>query len=114
MKTEDLQTKDDVPERTQEETSEVKKYAFVSKRALEADHIGYCYREYPEITLDSGWRFLYGDEDEEYLDNPTNSETVYPEDMLPINPALDVLLSAPVGSEFEWDEEQQIYVEIVD
>ncbi|GHT26364.1 hypothetical protein FACS189432_00630 [Bacteroidia bacterium] len=113
MKTEDLQTKDDVPERTYEqETQEVKKYAFVSKRALEADHIGYCYRESPENNIDSGWRFLYGDEDEEYLDNPTHSEAVYPEDMLSINPALDVLLAAPVGSEFEWDEEQQIYVEI--
>jgi hypothetical protein len=114
MKTEDLQTKDDVPEsRTWNET-EVKKYAFVSKRALEADHIGYCYRDEPETNIDSGWRFLYGDEDEEYLDNPTHIETVYPEDMLSVNPALDTILSASAGLEFEWNEESGAYEEIID
>ena len=109
----DEHAKDDVPEgRTWDENSEVKKYAFVSNRALEVDHIGYCYRDFPETNIDSGWRFLYGDEDEEYLDNPTNVATVYPEEMLSLNPALEVVLSAPVNSEFEWDDEQQMYVEM--
>jgi hypothetical protein len=112
MKPENLQTKDDVPERTCDEPK-VKKYAFVSKRALEADHIGYCYRDNPENNIDSGWRFLYGDEDEEYLDNPTNSETVYPENMLSVNPALDLILGAPAGLEFEWNEDTEMYEEIV-
>jgi len=110
MKTQELQPKEDVPEGRQ---SDVKKYAFVSKRALRTDHIGYCYRDYPETNIDSGWRFLYGDEDEDYLDNPTNSETVYPDDMLSISPALEVILAAPINSEFEWDEELEAYVEIV-
>jgi hypothetical protein len=92
--------------------SEVKKYAFVSQRALEADHIGYCYRDNPENNIDSGWRFLYGDEDEEYLDNPTHIESVYPEEMLSVNPALDVILGTPPGTEFEWDDETQTYTEI--
>ena len=109
----DEQTKDDVPEGRTHEESEVRKYAFVSKRALEADHIGYCYREYPEINLDSGWRFLYGDEDEDYLDISSNCESVYLEEMLSINPALDVILIAPVGVEFEWDEETETYKEII-
>jgi hypothetical protein len=112
MKTEDLQSKDDVPERTCDEQP-VKKYAYVSKRALEADHIGYCYRERPENLIDSGWRFLYGDEDQAYLDNPANNEATYPENMLSINPALDIILGAPVGSEFEWDEEGEGYGEIL-
>jgi hypothetical protein len=110
MKSEELQQpKEDVPE---ERTQEVKKYAFISKRALEADHIGYCYRDRPETNIDSGWRFLYGDEDDEYLDNPTHAEAVYPEDMLSINPALEMILAAPVNSEFEWDAEQEQFVEI--
>jgi hypothetical protein len=113
MKTEDLQTKDDVPEERTFDESKVKKYAFVSKRALEADHIGYCYRDVPETNIDSGWRFLYGDEDEDYLDNPTHSEAVYPEDMLSINPALDVILGAPAGTEFEWNADSELYEEIV-
>jgi hypothetical protein len=114
MKTEDLQTKDDVPESRSRNEAEVKKYAFVSKQALEADHIGYCYRDNPETNIDSGWRFLYGDEDEEYLDNPTHIETVYPEDMLSINPVLDIILGASVGSEFEWNEETCMYEEIIE
>jgi hypothetical protein len=112
MKTEDLQTKDDVPERTCDE-QKVRKYAFVSKRALEADYIGYCYRDTPETNIDSGWRFLYGDEEEDYLNNPVHSEAVYPEDMLSINPALDIILSAPVGSEFEWNPDTEMYEEII-
>ncbi len=110
MENSDLQPKEDEVEGRQ---SEVKKYAFVSKRALEADHIGYCYRDRPETNIDSGWRFLYGDEDEEYLDNPVNSEAVYPDDMLSINPFLEVILSAPVNTEFEWDAEQERYIEII-
>ncbi len=104
---------DDVPEGRKHTEEEVKKYAFVSRRALEADHIGYCYRDYPETNIDSGWRFLYGDEDEDYLDNPTNSEAIYPEDILSINPALEVILSAPINMEFEWNDESQSYEEII-
>jgi|GEM_PF-1057426 len=117
LKIMDEQTKDDVPPGRRwedNENSEVKKYAFVTKRALEADQIGYCYRDQPETNIDSGWRFLYGDEDEEYLDNPTHNEAVYPEEMLSINPALDLILGAPVGSEFEWDSEMEMYSEIID
>ncbi|MDL2243663.1 DUF2185 domain-containing protein [Bacteroidales bacterium OttesenSCG-928-J19] len=105
--------KDDVPPRQQEE-QEVKQYAFISKRAIENDHIGFCYRDYPELNLDSGWRFLFGDEDEDYLDNPTNSEAIYPEFALTINPALDTILSAPIGSEFEWDEDNLQYQDLID
>ncbi|MCC8145690.1 MAG: DUF2185 domain-containing protein [Bacteroidales bacterium] len=110
----DEHSKDDVPEGRPWEEKEVKKYAYVSRRAIEADCIGYCYREEPETKIDSGWRFLYGDEDEEYLDNPVYKEAVYPEEMLSINPSLDLILAAPVGAEFEWDEESQMYLEIVD
>lgn len=108
------QSKDDVPEGRPCEEPEVRKYAFVSRMALEADHIGYCYRERPETNIDSGWRFLYGDEDEEYLDDPSVSVAVYPEEMLSINPALDRIFSAQVGMEFEWDDDQQMYIEICD
>jgi hypothetical protein len=112
MKPEELQQNDEPEGRTYE--PEVKKYAFVSKRALETDHIGYCYRDYPETNIDSGWRFLYGDEDEDYLDNPDNCVSVYPEEMLSINPSLDIILAAPVSHEFEWDDEQQAYMEIME
>lgn len=104
--------KDDVPPRTSLSEQEIKKYAFVSQRALENDHIGYCYRDEPENNIDSGWRFLFGDEDEEYLDNPENVKSVYPDEMLSINSQLEIVLGAPINSEFEWDEENMMYLEM--
>ncbi|MBQ3010673.1 MAG: DUF2185 domain-containing protein [Oscillospiraceae bacterium] len=35
--------------------------------------VGYMYRELPDEGVpDSGWRFMAGDEDEEYMNNPDN------------------------------------------
>ena len=34
--------------------------------------VGYMYREKPDNEYDSGWRFLAGDESQEYMDNPEN------------------------------------------
>lgn len=31
--------------------------------------VGYMYREIPDDSLDSGWRFFSGDESQDYLDN---------------------------------------------
>ena len=36
--------------------------------------VGFMYRERPEFEGDSGWRFLAGDEDEDYMDNGLNSK----------------------------------------
>lgn len=36
--------------------------------------VGFMYRERPEFEGDSGWRFLAGDEDEDYMDNHLNSK----------------------------------------
>jgi hypothetical protein len=113
MENQEKTVNDDVPLSQGREEVKLKKYAFASRRALSADYIGYCYRDTPENNIDSGWRFLYGDEDDDFLDNPTNSESVYPEEMLSINPALDVILGAPVGTEFEWDEESESYIELI-
>ena len=37
--------------------------------------VGFMYREEPsEVYPDSGWRFMAGDEDQEYMDNPQNHD----------------------------------------
>ena len=36
--------------------------------------VGYCYREAPCGDWDSGWRFTAGDESDEYMQNPRNSD----------------------------------------
>ena len=47
---------------------------FASDRITKAGFkVGYMYRENPDNGVpDSGWRFLAGNEDDEYMDNPDN------------------------------------------
>ena len=43
------------------------------KITKEGFKVGYMYREQPsEGKPDSGWRFMAGNEDEEYMENPDN------------------------------------------
>lgn len=87
------------------EYSELDKYAFVSQRAFDNGFVGYCYREWTDIKIDSGWRFLFGDEDEDYLENPDNSLTMDLKDVLAWKQELEPILSSRPNSEFEWNEE---------
>ncbi len=36
--------------------------------------VGYMYRDYPVDDMDSGWRFIAGVENEDYMNNPENLE----------------------------------------
>lgn len=43
------------------------------KLTKEGFKVGYMYREEPTIgNPDSGWRFMAGNEDDEYMNNPNN------------------------------------------
>ena len=63
--------------------------------------VGYMYREEPsEESPDSGWRFLAGDEDDEYTNNPNNLHLFainticnYDKDIIPY-------LKSPIGSAY--------------
>ena len=63
--------------------------------------VGYMYREDPsESNPDSGWRFLAGDEDDEYANNPNNLHVFainticnYDKDIIPY-------LKSPIGSAY--------------
>lgn len=94
------------------EYTDMQKYAFVTQRAVDMNHVGYCYREYSDIKIDSGWRFLYGDEDEDYLDNPVNTVTQDLSEVARWKPALEEILSARQGSEFEWNSDKEIFEKI--
>lgn len=49
-------------------------YCYASdKITVDGEKIGFMYREKPYEKEDSGWRFLSGTEDEEYIDDPKNS-----------------------------------------
>lgn len=96
------------------EYTDMQKYAFVTKRAIEKDFVGYCYRENTEFKIDSGWRFIYGDEDETYLDNPDNTITKDLAEVAEWKPQLKEILGSRRGSEFEWDYDKQIYNHITE
>lgn len=94
------------------EFSDLQKFAYVTQRAVEMDSIGYCYRENTELKIDSGWRFLYGDESEDYLDNPENTHTKDMKEIIEWKPSVKEILKAYPGQEFEWNDSAQKFDKI--
>lgn len=92
--------------------TDLDKYAFVTVRAFENNHIGFCYRDWSDIKIDSGWRFLFGDEDEDYLDNPDNSLTKDLKEVLEWKSQVGSILESKRGTEFEWNNEENKFEEI--
>lgn len=75
--------------------------------------VGYCYREEPDNSVDSGWRFFAGDESQDYLNNPSNLALYDINTIANYDPAITALLEAPTGTAFERDE-TGCFVAIVD
>lgn len=92
--------------------TDLQRYAFVTKRAKDFNFVGFCYREYSDIKIDSGWRFMYGDEDEDYLDNPENVIVLDLSEIIVWKPELKEILSARPNSEFEWDADKKEFEKI--
>jgi len=63
--------------------------------------VGFMYREQPEDEFDSGWRFLTGTEDDEYMDNPANYSMIAVDYLLSIDPSVRNFLSRSIGTELE-------------
>lgn len=67
--------------------------------------VGYMYREEPMAEMpDSGWRFLAGDESDEYMENPDNSGVYSLNTICNYDPDIIPLLHAPYGTSFHRDE----------
>ena len=63
--------------------------------------VGYMYREEPSSKYpDSGWRLLAGDESQEYLDNPRNSEVYQLNTICNYDPEIIPYLDAEYGAAF--------------
>lgn len=71
--------------------------------SLEGKKVGYMYREELEEDSenDSGWRFLAGTEDQEYVDNEANSKVYEVETIADFDPAIIPYLNFPFGTELE-------------
>lgn len=63
--------------------------------------VGYMYREIPDDSVpDSGWRFLAGNEDEKYTDNPDNLHIFAINTVCNYDPDIIPYLSAEYGNAF--------------
>ena len=59
------------------------------------------YREAPDSDVDSGWRFLSGDESQAYADEASNFAMYDVNTIANYDPEIIPFLNAPVGSAFE-------------
>lgn len=88
------------------------KRAFVTNRILyEGEKIGYFYREAPDEENDSGWRFMVGDETEEYMNNSDNLSYVSLGAVLREDDSVVKYLENPEGTYFE-KSDQGKFIEI--
>lgn len=62
--------------------------------------VGYMYREAADNKFDSGWRFLAGDENAAYMDNPRNHAVYDVNTIANYDPEIIQFLDAPSGSAF--------------
>lgn len=62
--------------------------------------VGYMYREQPDFEADSGWRFLAGDESQDYADNAENWAVYDVNTICNYDGAIISYLDAPVGCAF--------------
>ena len=72
---------------------------------VDGEKIGYMYREEPDPEMpDSGWRFLAGDESDEYLNDPLNIGIYSLNTICNYDPDIIPLLHAPYGTAYFRDE----------
>jgi hypothetical protein len=70
---------------------------------VDGKKVGYIYREEPDNSMDTGWRFMAGDESDEYIDNPENMG-IYDENTIAnYDPEIIPYLDSPIGSAYERD-----------
>ncbi len=63
--------------------------------------IGFMYKDEPEFPLDSGWRFMAGDEDEDYMDDESQSGIYDVNTIANYDPAIIPYLHMPIGTALE-------------
>lgn len=79
---------------------------------VKGDRIGFMYREEPDNEYDSGWRFLSGNESQEYLDDDRNTSVVDVNMIANYAPEIIPYLDSEIGSAFEREEGVEEFEEI--
>ena len=63
--------------------------------------VGFMYREKPDNDVDSGWRFMSGLEDQDYMDEADNHGVYDVNTIANYDPTIIPLLDEPQGAVFE-------------
>ncbi len=81
---------------------------------VHARKVGFMYREAPDRADDSGWRFLAGFEDDEYMGNADNLSLFDVNTIANYDPDIIPFLKAPAGSAFEREDGTGPFVAVAD
>ena len=72
--------------------------------------VGFMYREQPDNKFDSGWRFLAGDESQNYSDDPRHLGIYDVNTIANYDPQITPYLDSPAGSAFGRDPDSEKFV----
>lgn len=70
------------------------------KIMIENKPVGFMYREKPDNEFDSGWRFMAGDETEEYMNNPENTGIYSLNTICNYDVDITDFLDSPIGTAY--------------
>lgn len=79
---------------------------------VKARRIGYAYREAPDDSADSGWRFTAGDESDAYMDDPANHGVYDVNTIANYDPGIIPILNSEIGVAFVRDERTGEFVKL--
>lgn len=66
---------------------------------VDGEKVGYMYREQPDDSSDSGWRFFAGDESQDYINNPDNISIYDVNTIANYDPSIIKYLDSDIGVE---------------
>ncbi|ATC65955.1 hypothetical protein CMV30_03000 [Nibricoccus aquaticus] len=66
---------------------------------VDGKKVGFMYRESPSNTVDSGWRFFSGEEDQAYVDQPEHLAFYDINTVANYDPAIILHLGAAIGTQ---------------
>lgn len=79
---------------------------------VDGRQVGFFYREAPENETDSGWRFMSGEESDDYINDPKNLAIYDVNTVANYDPDIIPYLKSPVGSEFARDRNTRVIIDV--
>lgn len=84
------------------------------KITVEGYPVRFMYRENPDNDIDSGWRFMSGFENDEYMNTPSNHAAYDVNTIANYDPSIIPFLGSPIGSVYEKTTDSEIFVAVTD